>query len=63
MKKIVIGRSFGFGFVQILGILGDVAIATIFGLKNFTLFRWFRIRYRKNLVQKSIRLGIEKIRY
>ena len=43
-----------FGFVQILGILGDVSVSKLLGFETFPFFRWFRIRYRKNLVSKKV---------
>ena len=44
----------GYGLVQILGILGDVSVSKLLGFETFPFFRWFRIRYRKNLVSKKV---------
>ena len=53
-----------FSFVQILDILGDVSVSKLLGFETFPFFRWFRIRYWKNLVsKKSIGFGIENILY
>ena len=66
-KKFGIGKQFGFGFVQILGILGDVSVSKFLGFETFLFFRWFWIRYRKNLVSEKVsdsvseKLGIEKV--
>ena len=71
-KKIGIGRRFGFGFVQILGILGDVSVSKLFhfldsfgfGIEKICCRKKYRIWYRKNLLlKKSIGFGIEKIWY
>ena len=43
-----------FGFVQILGILGDVSVSKLLGFETFFFFRWFRIRYLKKLVSKKV---------
>merc|ERR1712032_671445 len=48
------------------GILGDVSFSKVLGIETFPFFRWFRIRYRKNLVSKKVsdsvskKFGIEK---
>ena len=55
-----------FGFVQILGILGDVSVSKLLGFETFPFLRWFWIQYQKNLVSKKIsdsvseKFGIEK---
>ena len=38
-KKFGIAKSFGFGFVQILGILGDVSVSKLLGFETFPIFR------------------------
>ena len=72
LKKIGIEKSLGFGFVQIWGILGDILVSKLLGFETFPFFRWFRFRYRKNLVSEKVsdsvskKFGIEKkyrIRY
>ena len=50
-----------FSFVQILGILGDVSVSKLLGFETFPFFRWFRIRYRKNLVSKKVSDSVLKI--
>ena len=50
-----------FDFVQILGILGDFSVSKLLGFETFTFFRWFRIRYRKNLVSKKVSDSVLKI--
>ena len=57
-KKFGIGKSFGFGFVQISGISGDVSVSKLLGFKTFPFFRWFRIGN-----EKIIGFVIERIRY
>ena len=60
--KFGIGKSFGLGFVQILGILGEVSVSKQLCFETFPFFAWFRIRYRKNLVserKKLIRFPLE----
>ena len=37
-EKFGIGKSFGFGFVQILGILGDVSVSKLLGFETFSIF-------------------------
>ena len=32
----------------------DVSVSKLLGLKTFPIFRWFWIRYRKNLVSKKV---------
>ena len=44
-KNLVSEKSFRFGFVQILGILGDVSVLKLLGFETFPFFGWFRIRY------------------
>ena len=55
-----IGKSFGYGFVQILVILGDVSVLKLLGFETFTFFRWFWFQYRKNLVSKKYRIRYQK---
>ena len=76
-KKFGIGNSFGFGFVQLLGILGGVSVSKLLGFEIFPFSRYYWIRYQKNLVskkvsdlvlkkngfKKSIGFNIGKIRY
>ena len=50
-----------FSFVQILGILGDVSVSKLLGFETFPFFRWFRIRYRNNLVSKKVSDSVSKI--
>ena len=38
-KKFGIGKSFGYSFVQILGILGDVSVSKLLGFETFPIFR------------------------
>ena len=44
----------------------DVSVSKLLGFKTFPFFRWFRFRYRKNLVSKKVsdsvseKFGIEK---
>ena len=59
-KKIGIGKSLGFSFVQILGILVDVSISKLLGFKMFPFFRWFWIRYQTNLVLEIISDSVKK---
>jgi len=59
-KKFGIGTSFGYGFVQILGILGDVSVSKLLGFETFPFFGWFRIRYRKILVLKKVSVSVSK---
>ena len=58
--KFGIGKSFGLGFVQILGILGEVSVSKQLGFEIFPFFGWFRIRYRKNLVSTKISDSVSK---
>ena len=50
-----------FNFVQILGILGDVSVSKLLGFETFPFFKWFRIRYRKNLVSEKVSDSVLKI--
>jgi len=59
-EKFGIGKSFGFSIIQILGILGDVSFSKVLGIETFPFFRWFRIRYRKNLVSKKVSDSVSK---
>ena len=39
-KKIGSGKFFGFGFFQILSILGDVSVLKLLGFETFPFFRY-----------------------
>ena len=61
-KKIGIGKSFGLGFVQILGILGDISVSKLFRIERIRYRKKYWIRYRKNLVsEKSFGFGFVQI--
>ena len=38
-EKFGIGKKFGFSFVQILGILGDVSVSKLLGFETYPIFR------------------------
>ena len=37
-KKFGLEKSFGFGFVQILGILGEVSVSKLLGFETFPFY-------------------------
>ena len=62
-KKFGIGKSFGFGFVHILGILGDVSVSTS-RFRNFSISKMVSDSASKKFgIDKSIGFGIVKIWY
>ena len=54
------GKMFRFGFVQIWGILGDVSVSKLLDFNTFPLFRWYRIRYQKN-IRFNIKFCFKKV--
>ena len=54
-KKFGIGKSFGFGFVQILGILEDISVLKCFGFKTLPFSGGFGFGIKKNWYRKKYR--------
>ena len=55
-------KSFGFGFVQILGFLGDVSVSKLLDFKTFLFFLMVSDSVlKKNCIGKSIGFGFVQI--
>ena len=52
-----------FGFVQILGILGDVSVSKLLGFETFLFCWWFRIRFRSEFgYRHTLMSNVKKIK-